>query len=92
MVDIPFNIGGDDSTMRNISSGESIKIWWIKCFIASDVEGNITISASLSRSNSPGPSAGDMTYYNGTVWVATASVIRYVLGANGSNRLYFYRS
>ena len=36
-----------------------------------------------------GPSAGDMTYYNGTVWVATASVIRYVLGANGSTDFTF---
>ena len=87
-----FNIGGDDSTMRNISSGESIKIiGGSNVSTSSDVEGNITISASLSGAITvTGPSAGDMTYYNGTVWVATASpVIRYVLGANGSTDFTF---
>ena len=87
-----FNIGGDDSTMRNISSGESIKIiGGSNVSTSSDVEGNITISASLSGAVTvTGPSEGDMTYYNGSVWVATASpVIRYVLGANGSSDFTF---
>lgn len=45
-----FSIGADDSTLRQISSGESIKIiGGTNVTTASDAEGNITINATASE-------------------------------------------
>jgi plastocyanin len=48
-----FGIGADDSTIRNVGPGESIKIiGGTNVTTASDAEGNITINSSGSSSNS----------------------------------------
>lgn len=63
--DFDFSIGADDSTLRKINSGESIKfIGSNGITTASDAEGNITISAAgvsgLASRTSPSGSTGNI--------------------------------
>lgn len=74
-----FGIGADDSTIRNVSAGESIKIiGGTNVTTASDAEGNITINASGNNLFSTIAVAGQ----NNIVADSTSDTLTLVAGTN----------
>lgn len=85
-----FNIGADDSTMRTVSNNENIKIiGGNNVSTTSDAEGNITVNAAIAGGVVvTGPSEGDMTYYNGTNWVAVGGPVYHYTVTNSGTSAY----
>lgn len=74
-----FGIGADDSTIRNVSAGESIKIiGGTNVTTTSDVEGNITINASGDNAFGTIQVAGQ----NNVVADTTSDALTLVAGTN----------